>query len=262
MGNEGEKMTLETTTRPLVEVRTYLDELLGVDGFDAAGNGLQISAGPSVGKVGLAVNCSLQVIEGAAERSCDLLITHHAAWPSTDAHLADGKAERLHELAISHYAAHDCLDCAREFGTADALARAVRVAVQGAFEPDGTSPSGVHGMTIGSWSDLRTRVSSQLGAPVRAWKNTESFGHVAIVPGWGGRPEWMARAQALGCDTFLTGEAIMFGMLFAKETGMNLLLAGHQATETPGMLALSARISRDLRLEVTFIPEDMVESKA
>ena len=71
----------------------------------------------------------------------------------------------------------------------------------------------------------------------------------------------MARARALGCDTFLSGEAIFFGILFAKEAGLNLVLAGHYATEVPGVLALAARIARDLHLDVTFIPEEILESK-
>jgi putative NIF3 family GTP cyclohydrolase 1 type 2 len=53
----------------------------------------------------------------------------------------------------------------------------------------------------------------------------------------------------------------MFGILFARETHMNLVLAGHYATETPGVMALSARIARDLKLDVTFIPEDILEAK-
>jgi putative NIF3 family GTP cyclohydrolase 1 type 2 len=189
------------------------------------------------------------------------LITHHAAWPSTDAHLAEQKYNRLRQLGINLYVVHDCLDCARDLGTADALARAVRVAVQGPFKADGETESAVHGVTTGHFSEFVVRVGSQLGTEPRAWKNSDSFGHVAVIPGWGGRPKWMARAQSLGCDTILTGEAIMFGILFAKEAGLNLITAGHYATETPGMMALSARIARDLKLEVTFIPEEIVEAK-
>jgi putative NIF3 family GTP cyclohydrolase 1 type 2 len=254
-------MTLEPKTVPLVEVKDYLDELLQVAGADESGDGLVVDGRPEVTKVGLAVNCSLQAIEGAAERGCDLLITHHAAWPSTDAYLADQKTGGLHELGINLYVAHDCLDNARDFGTADALARAVRVAIQAPFKPDGEQDFGVHGVTTGAFPEFVTRVANQLGTEPRAWKNSDSFGHVGIVAGWGGRPEWMARAQALGCDTFLTGEALMFGLLFAKEAGLNLMVAGHYATETPGVMALSARIARDLRLDVTFIPEEIVESR-
>lgn len=254
-------MSLETTTIPLVEVKEYLDKLLSVTGLEAGSNGLVVGGQPMITKIGLAVNCSLQAIESAQQRKCDLLLTHHAAWTSTDAHLVDRKYSRVRQLGMNLYVAHDCLDQARDFGTADALARAVRVAVQAPFKPDGQHESGVQGLTTGHFSEFVTRVASQLGAEPQSWKNTESFGHIAVVPGWGGRPEWMARAQEAGCDTFLTGEAIMFGLLFAREVGINLILAGHMATEVPGVMALGSRIARDLKLDVTFIPEDMIEAQ-
>jgi dinuclear metal center YbgI/SA1388 family protein len=252
-------MTLQTTTRSLVEVRDYLDNLLQVAGLEESSNGLVIGGRPTVTKAGLAVNCSLQVIDQAAARGCDLLITHHAAWPSTDAHLAAQKYDRLRQQGINLYVAHDCLDQARDLGTADALARAVRVTVQAAFKPNGEREFGVHGLTTGHFAEFVVRVGNQLGTEPKAWKNLDSFGHVGIVAGWGGRSEWMARAQALGCDTFLTGEADMFGILFAREAGLNLVVAGHYATETPGVMALSARLAHDLQLDVTFIPEEIVE---
>lgn len=252
-------MTLQATTRSLVEIKAYLDELLRVAGLDESGNGLVIGGRPAVAKVGLAVNCSFQAIDRAAARGCDLLITHHAAWPSTDAHLMAQKYDRLRRQGINLYVAHDCLDQARDIGTSDALARVVRVAIQAAFKPDDESEFGVHGLTVGHLPEFVVRVGNQLGAGPRVWKNSDSFGHVGIIAGWGGRPEWMARAQSLGCDTFLTGEADMFGILFAREAGLNLVVAGHYATETPGVMALSARLARDLQLDVTFIPEDIVE---
>jgi dinuclear metal center YbgI/SA1388 family protein len=252
-------MTLQTTARSLLEVKAYLDELLDVAGLEESGNGLIVGGRPQVSKIGLAVNCSFQAIEDAAQRRCELLITHHAAWPSTDAHLAEQKYERLRQLGLNLYAAHECLDQAREFGTADALARSIDVAIQGPFKPNGEHAWGVHGITTGHFSQLVTRVGSKLGIEPQAWKNTDSFGHVAIVAGWGGRPAWMAEAQALGCDTFLTGEAIMFGLLFAKEAGINLIVGGHYATEVPGVMALGARIARDLAMDVTFIPEQILE---
>lgn len=255
-------MTLQTTVHSLVDVRTYLDNLLSVAGLEEDSNGLVIGGRPSVAKVGLAVNCSFQAVEQAIARGCDLLITHHAAWLSTDATLAPKKYDRLRTEGVNLYVAHDCLDRAREIGMADALARAVRAAIQAPFAlPEGGEEIGVHGVTTGHFAEFVVRVGNQLGAEPRAWKNTASFGRVAIVPGYGGRPPWMAAAQALGCDTYLTGEALMFGKLFAREAGLNLVEAGHYATETPGMMALSARIARDLHLDVTFIPEDIVEQQ-
>jgi len=253
-------MSLEPTTKSLLEVKAYLDDLLQVAGLDESGNGLVVGGRPVVSKVGLAVNCSFRTIEGAVQRGCDLLITHHAAWPHIDRHLSPLKYDRLRQLGINYYAAHECLDLAREFGTSDALARAVRVAVQGTFDLEGEAIA-VHGLTTGHFLEFVVRVGNQLGVEPRKWKNSDSFGHVGLIPGWGGRTDWLAQAQELGCDTFLTGETNMFGLLFAKEAGLNLVVAGHYATETPGVMALSARIARDLKVEVTFIPEEMVEAK-
>jgi putative NIF3 family GTP cyclohydrolase 1 type 2 len=249
------------TTRTLVEVKEYLDSLLQVAGLDEARNGLVLGGWPAVDKVGLAVNCSFQAIEEASERGCELLITHHAAGRSTDAHLAEQKHDRLEQLGINLYVAHDCLDQAPNLGTGWALARAVRVAVQGSFKPDGERAFGVHGISTGRLTEFVVRVGNQLGTEPSSWRNTDGFAHVGIVTGFGAQPEWMARAQSLGCDTFLTGEADMFGMLFAKEAGMNLITCGHYASKTPGMMGLSARIAQDLQIDVTFIPEDIVEAR-
>lgn len=253
-------MSLQIATKPLADVKDALDKLLQVAGMDPAGNGLVVEGRPEVARVGLAVNCSFQAIEGAIRRGCDLLISHHAAWPGIDRHLSQQKYGRLRQAGVSYYAAHECLDLARGFGTGDALARAVRVAVQDTFAVDDEAV-GIHGPTTGHLPEFVTRVGTHLGCEPRKWKNSESFGHVALVPGWGGLTNWMARALELGCDTFLTGETNMFGILFAREVGLNLVVAGHYATETPGVMALGARVARDLELEVTFIPEDVVEER-
>ncbi|MFN2168960.1 MAG: hypothetical protein ACK2U9_22220, partial [Anaerolineae bacterium] len=57
--------TMEPATKPMEQVREYLDTLLQVAGLDESGNGLVVAGRPEVAKIGLAVNCSIQVIEGA-----------------------------------------------------------------------------------------------------------------------------------------------------------------------------------------------------
>jgi hypothetical protein len=188
-------MTQEAAGRPLVEVKAYLDDLLRVADWEESSNGLVIGGRPLVSKVGLAVNCSFQAIEGAAQRRCDLLVTHHAAWSSTDAYLAEQKYDRLRQVGLNLYVAHECLDAARDLGTADALARAVKVAIQGSFQPDGEHDWGVHGVTTGHFAEFAARTGNKLGTEPRVWKNSDSFGHVAIVAGYGpplcqrGQPE-------------------------------------------------------------------------
>jgi len=255
-------MSLESTTETMAAVKDYLDRLLLVAGLEGGSTGLLIEGRSLVAKVGLAVNCSFEVIDEAANRACDLLVTYYGLQPSTNVHLVEAKHSRLSQAALNLYVTYDALDCAREFGAADALARATQVVIQAPFRPDAESECAVHGVTTGHWQEFVGRVENRLGRAPRAWKNCESFGHVAVVPGFGARPEWMARAQALGCDTYLSGEALLPGILFAREAGLNLILSGNYVTYMPGVMALSARIARDLKLDVTFIPETMVEDLA
>jgi putative NIF3 family GTP cyclohydrolase 1 type 2 len=159
------------------------------------------------------------------------------------------------------YVAQKSLDLARGFGTADALARAVQIAIQAPFSPDGEHETAVHGVTTGHLPDFVSRVSNRLGMDARAWKNSESFGHIGVVPGFAGKPGWLSQALSCGCDTYLTGEADMACLLYAREAGLNLVLAGHYATKIPGILALSTRIAQGLGLDVTLIPEELVETR-
>ncbi len=48
---------------------------------------------------------------------------------------------------------------------------------------------------------------------------------------------------AEGIDTFITGEAPHWAAIAAEEMGINLLLAGHYATETFGVKALAAHVA-------------------
>jgi putative NIF3 family GTP cyclohydrolase 1 type 2 len=78
---------------------------------------------------------------------------------------------------------------------------------------------------------------------------------VAIVTGAGGMTDMMREARTHGADTYVTGEGSMFTRLYARETGVNLLLATHQATEAPGIKALGKRISEHAQIPWEFIAE-------
>ena len=79
---------------------------------------------------------------------------------------------------------------------------------------------------------------------------------VGIVTGGGGRTTWIEEALALGCDTYLTGEGSMYTKLYARERGVNLIFATHQATERYGVQALAERLSAHFRLPWTWVREE------
>ena len=56
----------------------------------------------------------------------------------------------------------------------------------------------------------------------------------------GGAGAEIAAAAAEGIDTFLTGEGPHWSYTLAEELGVNVLYAGHYATETFGVRALGS----------------------
>ena len=74
---------------------------------------------------------------------------------------------------------------------------------------------------------------------------------IAIVTGAAGSE--IHRVSALGVDTFITGEAPHWAGVAAAELRMNLLLGGHYATETFGVKALAANLSKKFSLPWEFL---------
>src|SRR5207253_629840 len=74
---------------------------------------------------------------------------------------------------------------------------------------------------------------------------------VGLVTGSAGSEIY--RVAAEGIDTFITGEAPHWVAVAAEELGMNLFLGGHYATETFGVKALAAHLSKRFKIPWTFI---------
>lgn len=240
------------------DIAAFLDRLLDAPRYEAAepdSNRLLYRAGAGVSKVAVAVNVSLTTIFGAAKAGCQLLVTHHPPWEAVDLHLREEKMQALEAAQVSLYAAHSSLDCAPEIGNGWELARLLGVTVEGTFLDYNGGHAGVYGRCDASFADLIQRTQAQLGVQVEAHEHATSFGKVALVPGGGGMTHDLKQALDLGADTYVTGEGGMFTRMFARETGMNLILATHYATEAPGIKALGQRISDDAQVPWEFIAE-------
>jgi putative NIF3 family GTP cyclohydrolase 1 type 2 len=62
----------------------------------------------------------------------------------------------------------------------------------------------------------------------------------------------VAAAGALGADTLLTGETSHAHYWAAADHGMNVIFAGHYATETVGVQALGRHLADKFGLEIKF----------
>ncbi|MDB6073869.1 MAG: ybgI, partial [Verrucomicrobiaceae bacterium] len=63
----------------------------------------------------------------------------------------------------------------------------------------------------------------------------------------------VAAAVAAGIDTFITGEGPHWSYTLAEELGVNLIYAGHYATETFGVKALARHLSEKFGLPWEFV---------
>jgi dinuclear metal center YbgI/SA1388 family protein len=241
----------------LEQIAGSLDLLLDVRKYSPDSNGLVVQGAPEVNRVGGMVDLSWSALREAADQGVSLIVSHHAAWKSTDVNLVEEKYEFARKAGISIYVTHDSLDHHQLHGTSITLATALQCKIETRFA-DGI------GVIVAATEDrdfdsFARRVRSIVNLDCTVWKSQDVLGKVGIIAGWGARPEWMNLAREAGAATFLSGEAIHFGKLYAKEVGLNLVLAGHYATETFAVKSVIEWISRELLVEAAEISDS--ESK-
>jgi putative NIF3 family GTP cyclohydrolase 1 type 2 len=226
----------------VAQIGIWLDEELDAERYRASEpeNGLLLNATRPVSEIAAAVNTTFATIAAAAAAGAELLLVHHPSWSYIDLDLHPLKLTALREAGISLYGAHASLDAAAE-GTAKALARLLDVTIDGRFAEYESGLAGVHGRFPGGWDALIDLVGTRLGKAPEAHRNADACERVGIVTGAGGLTGWLNQAADLGCDTYITGEGSMYTRLYARERGINLILAGHDLTEAPGIHALAER---------------------
>jgi putative NIF3 family GTP cyclohydrolase 1 type 2 len=237
-------------------IAAWLDDRLDAARFriEEPENGLIVDAGLPVNLIASAVNTSFGAIARAVEAGANLLLVHHASWSYIDLALHQSKLTAIRDANLSLYCAHASLDCAAE-GTGRALSDLLGIEVDQRFAPYAGGLAGVCGPIPGGWDALLVTLTERLGTAPEAHRNVGSCERVGIVPGAGGQTSWLQEAKELGCDTYLTGEGSMYTRLFAKEAGINLILAGHDLTEAPGIEALGRATASQFRVAALAIRE-------
>lgn len=225
----------------------YLDEYLQVQALpDSAGafNGLQVDSPVPVARILAAVDASQASIDAAVERSADLLLVHHGLFWDGIPPVVGRQWKRLHALLsqnVAVYSAHIPLDCHPDVGNNAVLARTLRLQdLQPAGEYKGV-PIGFIGTTDQSLPQFVEKVAKSVGSsPMVIQGGPERVSRVCVVTGGAG--SLVNDVKAAGADTFVTGEGNHHSYFDATEGGVNLIYAGHYATETFGVKALAAHI--------------------
>ncbi len=243
----------------LREIVEFLDAFLETDRIpDAPGarNGLQVDARSPVERVCAAVDASQATIDAAAAAGAQLLLVHHGLFWGDPLPVTGRTYRRLKALFdadMALYAAHLPLDVHPTVGNNVLLARALGLEVEGGFGAwEGQDGIGVWCSADIPVDDLVRRVGDTCGsAPFVIRGGPGHVRRVGIVTGGAG--SMIAQAHAAGLDTFVTGEGSHHTVHDAVELGVNVLYAGHYATETLGIRAVAALVAERFDLEWSFV---------
>jgi dinuclear metal center YbgI/SA1388 family protein len=250
----------------LGEIVSYLDSYLRIadvpDERNAV-NGLQVENAGSVGSIAAAVDASQATIDGVAagaDGESPLLLVHHGLFWEGNVPLTGRRYRRITALLeqdIALYSAHIPLDLHPEVGNNVVLAERLGIEVEGWFGDYHGAPIGVWGRApqrLAVRDSLLLEVTHALGAAAAGARlvagGPEVVGRVGIITGSAGN--MIAAARDAGLDTFITGEGPHHSYFDAMEWGVNVLFAGHYATETLGVQALASHIAERFGLEWEF----------
>jgi dinuclear metal center YbgI/SA1388 family protein len=240
------------------ELVAYLDEYLAlaeVPDFPNAYNGLQVEGRPEVQTVAVAVDACQATIDQAIQSQADMLLVHHGLFWGERAPVTGAYYRRLSALIkndLSLYSCHLPLDVHPEVGNNHVLARQLGLMVSGLFAQREGVPLGVWADTQMPLSELARRVEEALHvAPQVIPTGPAVVRKIGIITGGAG--SHIGDAVRIGCDTFLTGEGAHHTYFEAEEQGVNLIYAGHYATETVGVQALAEHLQRQLGLQTLFL---------
>lgn len=240
-------------------ITSYLDELLPVGTIeDASWNGLQIEGSETVKTIVTGVTAGKELFTRAAELHADYIIVHHGHyWRYGTPALTGWEKKRVDVLLdnnMSLYASHLPLDKHPKIGNNITLLNLLHAEVTGGFMTHGNETSSYMGMIVrGKHIE---EITSILDSSLKTTCITLPFGPpiirtVAVCSGGGG---YRAFAEALDqkVDLFITGDTAEI-YNDAKDSGTNVIFAGHHATERLGMQALGDLIQKTFSVQVTFI---------
>ena len=242
----------------LAHLVRYCDRLLRTEqihDWDGAVNGVQVANAGVVTRLAAAVDASLATIQLAIAAGADLLLVHHGLfWAPT--HPWIGKRYELLRALLENnlavYSSHLPLDAHRRLGNNAQLCSALGLKRLRPFFYDKGQYLGFQATTSVTRQKLTEKLARVLGRPPTVLPGGPTVcTRIGIVTGGAGSE--LKKAAREGVDTFVTGEGPHWTYALAEESGVNVLYGGHYATETFGVKALAAHLSRKFNLPWTFI---------
>ena len=242
----------------LAAIVRHCDRLLSTNAlgdYDGAVNGLQVENRGMITRVAATVDASLATVKLAIAARADLLLVHHGLFwgPS---HPWTGRRYELLRLLVEDdlaiYSSHLPLDAHPVLGNNAQLCAAIGLRKLRPFFFSHGQHIGFQCTTRISRADLANRLRRALGTkPLVIPAGPTVCERIGVVTGGAGGE--LRQAVEEGVDTFVTGEGPHWTYGLAEELGVNVFYGGHYTTETFGVKALAAELSRKFKLPWTFV---------
>ena len=223
--------------------------------YNGAVNGLQVENSGKITRIAATVDASLATVKLAINTKADLLIVHHGLFWSPS-HPWTGKKYELIRLLIENdiavYSSHLPLDAHPKLGNNAQLCAALGFKKLKPFFASRGQTIGLQAAATVSRNELASRLARATGAkPLVIPGGPKICRRIGVVTGGAGGD--LKTAAVEGVDTFITGEGPHWTYAMAEELGINVLYGGHYATETFGVKALAAHLSKKFRVPWTFL---------
>ena len=242
----------------LDQIVRHCDRLLRtaeIKDYDGAVNGLQVENRGTVTRLAAAVDATPATVRLAIANGADLLLAHHGLfWGGS--HPWTGRRYELLRLLLENnlavYSSHLPLDCHPRLGNNARLCQALGFARLKPFFFDKGEWLGCQTRQRLTREEVGRRIARAVGGAAHLLPGGPGVcERIGVVSGGAGGELRLAAAE--GVDTWITGEGPHWTFALAEELGMNVFYAGHYATETFGVKALAAELSRKFRLPWTFL---------
>ena len=194
--------------------------------------GIMVNSGKAADRILFALDCTHEVLEEAKRQGCGIVVTHHP--------FIFHPVKSVSSESALYAAIHDDISVLSVHTNYDAAVNGVNDVLCDRLELTDTAPAGPFGRS-GYLKDgpveFRTfcsLIKERINVPcLSAADAGRKVHHIMVVGGSGG--EFLSMAKELGCDTLVTGEAKHHEGIEAHALGINLVVAGHYATENPSM---------------------------
>src|SRR5438105_746506 len=243
------------TLSEIVEYTNKYLRIRRVEDWPNALNGLQIENSGNVTKIGAAVDVSTRVLTAAARRQINLVVVHHGLfWPGLQpvGGALRGQLKLAFENDIALYSAHLPLDVHPEVGNNAQLAAALGFKSTKPFLEEKGELVGLRVRESLPRAELVGKLRRVLRGPIKTFNfGPKETTRIGIVTGGAGSEIYRVAQEKI--DMFITGEAPHWAAVAAEELGINLVLGGHYVTETFGVKALAAHLSKRFKSPWEFL---------